>query len=328
MLNIKIEKGLGISIYKQIVRQVVEAVEIGMLIPGDRLPTERELYNSTKIARGTIQKAYKELEGKGIIETIKGSGSFVSKGKQISPGDSKETAIYFIDELLGKLFNLDFKAKEIGSIFKSRLLEMENQRNNVRIAVIDCNPEALEFFKVQISSMKNIDIRMFIIDEILKYSKPDKVFENYDIIITTNTHYAQISKILYTLKQKLFKVVVSPDTDTIIKIATIPENSKVGLIVKSMKFKDIILKHIDSLSTGKREVEYAFEADKDIINRFLVEKDILILSQLLVVNDEILQRQLQNFTDKGGKVVEFKYQIEQGSLIYIEEQIVITDRSR
>lgn len=328
MLSINIEKNLEISLYKQIISQVVEAVEKGMIKPGERLPTERELSSSIGIARGTIQRAYKELEHKSIIETFKGSGSFVSKGQDILAGNRKEAAICLIDELLLKLEELGFTPREIRAFTDIRLIERENKQDRVRIAAIDCNPEALESFKVQISYMKNIEFRMFVIEEILKYSEPYKVFEDYDIIITTPTHYQEISGIIYPLRQRLFKVAVSPARDTIIKLATIPQNSKIGMIVRSLNFKNIMFKHLDSLNIEKRKVEYTFDVDTTCINRFLKEKDILIIPQCFSLDEGEFKDGLQRFMEKGGKIIEFKYQIERGSLIYIEEQIGIVLRSR
>lgn len=327
-MNFHIDKSLDISIYKQIVSQITQFVENGIIKPGERLPTQRQLSTGLNVARGTIQKAYEELESKGIVETIKGSGNFVSGRQDIVEGDRKETAINLIDELLEKLMELNFTAREIRAFIDIRMLERENKHNSVRIAAIDCNPEALEIFKMQISYMKNIEFRMFILDDILKYSQPDKVFEDYDIIITTLNHYDQVSGVLYSLREKLFKVAVSPSRETIINIATIPENSRIGMIVKSMNFENIILRHLKSFDIEKEKMEYAFQTDIISVKRFLKEKNILIIPQCYRLENEVLQEELQGFIKNGGKIIEFKYQIERGSLIYIEEQIGIILRSR
>jgi GntR family transcriptional regulator len=169
--------------------------------------------------------------------------------------------------------------------------------------------------------MKNILFRMFMLDEILKYSQPNKVFEDYDIIITTLNHYDEVSGILYSLREKLFKVAVSPASDTIIKIATIPENSKIGIITESTKFRDIMFIHLESFDLEKENMEHAFSTDIKKIKRFLKEKDLLIIPQSYKIENTALSEELQDFIKAGGKVIEFKYQIERGSLIYIQEQM-------
>ncbi len=321
MMNLKIDKNFSISIYNQIVNQIVEVINNGTLKPGEKLPTQRELSAGLNISRGTIQKAYEELEKKGIVEILKGSGSFVSKGQEVQEEDRKETAINLIDELLRKLVDLNFTSSEIRAFIDIRILERENNHNYVRIAAIDCNPEALEIFKIQISFMKNVQFRMFILDDILKYSQPDKVFEDYDIIITTLNHYDELSGILYSIREKLLKVAVSPESETIIKFATIAKNSSIGMITKSIKFRDIIFRNLESFHIEKENVEYAFKTDINHIKRFLKEKEYLIIPQSYKLDSTVLKEEFENYIKNGGKIIEFKYQIERGSLIYIEEQI-------
>lgn len=328
MININIDKNLNRSIYKQIVSQITESVENGIIKPGERLPTQRELSTELNIARGTIQKAFEKLENKGIIETIKGNGSFVSGGQDILKCDRKETAISLIDELIEKLGELNFTSREMRAFIDIRMLERENKHHSVRIAAIDCNPEALEIFKIQISYMKNIEFSMFILDDILKYSEPVKVFEDYDIIITTLNHYDQVRGVLHPLREKLFKVAVSPARDTIISIAAVPGNSRIGMIIRSTNFRNIMLRHLESFDIEKGKVDYAFETDMKSVKRFFKEKDTLIVPQCYKVGNAILQEELQGFIKNGGKIIEFKYQIERGSLIYIEEQIGTILRNR
>lgn len=321
MMRIEIDRKSDISIYKQIVSQVVEAVENDFLKPGDRLPSEREFSEDMNIARGTVQRAYKELERKSIIETIKGSGSFISKSQDILQRDRKDTAIYLIDELIMLLEKSGFTSREIRTFIDIRMTEREKKQDKVHIAVIDCNPEALESFKVQIAYMKNIDYKMFVIDEIISCLTPYDILQGYDIIITTPTHYDQISRIIYPLNQRLFKVAVSPSRETIIRLATISKNSKVGIVVRSMNFKKIIFKHLDSLNIERNKMEYTFVSNISDLKRFLKEKDILIIPQCYSFQNTEMGDSVKTYVENGGKVIEFKYQIERGSLIYIEEQI-------
>jgi GntR family transcriptional regulator len=68
----------GVPIYVQIVEQVQRALEVGILRPGDPLPTVRQLAAELTIAPNTIVKAYGELEALGLIESRAGVGTTVS----------------------------------------------------------------------------------------------------------------------------------------------------------------------------------------------------------------------------------------------------------
>ena len=69
----------GKPVYLQLADQVRYAAASGKLRPGDPLPSLRPLAEELRINRNTIAKAYAELEGQGIIETIHGKGYFLKQ---------------------------------------------------------------------------------------------------------------------------------------------------------------------------------------------------------------------------------------------------------
>ena len=66
-----------LPIYRQIMRQIMEAIAGGRLKSGDKLTSHRELGEQLVIAPLTVKKAYDELEALGFIETQRGRGTFV-----------------------------------------------------------------------------------------------------------------------------------------------------------------------------------------------------------------------------------------------------------
>ncbi len=67
----------GVPLYVQLVEQIKRAVQVGILRPGESLPTVRRLSAELHIALNTIIKAYAELQALGIIETRYGAGAVV-----------------------------------------------------------------------------------------------------------------------------------------------------------------------------------------------------------------------------------------------------------
>ena len=64
-------------IYTQIVENFRSQIAAGILQPGDKLPSVRELATQLSINPNTIQRAYRELEAEGWIATVPGKGCFV-----------------------------------------------------------------------------------------------------------------------------------------------------------------------------------------------------------------------------------------------------------
>ena len=78
MIDFHVDKGGSVPAYAQLVRQVREAMRLGLLRPGDRLPTVREVVTSCTVNAATVLKAYRELEMSGLVESRQGSGTFVT----------------------------------------------------------------------------------------------------------------------------------------------------------------------------------------------------------------------------------------------------------
>jgi GntR family transcriptional regulator len=77
MLDFRIDATSGVAPYSQLVAQVKQALRLGWLEPGDKLPTAHEVAASVAINPNTVQKAYKELEHEGLVAGRPGQGTFV-----------------------------------------------------------------------------------------------------------------------------------------------------------------------------------------------------------------------------------------------------------
>lgn len=63
-------------------KEILEWIRQGLLKPGSKVPSERELSLKTGLARGTVARALRELERKGFLETVRGKGRFVKEKRE------------------------------------------------------------------------------------------------------------------------------------------------------------------------------------------------------------------------------------------------------
>ncbi|MFF9373025.1 GntR family transcriptional regulator [Streptomyces griseoluteus] len=84
----RIDRSSGVPSYVQIVQQVQQALRLGQLEPGDRLPTARAVVEATALNPNTVLKAYRELESQGLVETRRRHGTFITGTLGSSSGDS------------------------------------------------------------------------------------------------------------------------------------------------------------------------------------------------------------------------------------------------
>ena len=80
MIEFRIDRRSGLPTYLQIVEQVRQALLLGRLGVGDKLPTAREVVASTAVNPNTVLKAYRELERDGLVQGRVGAGTFVMRG--------------------------------------------------------------------------------------------------------------------------------------------------------------------------------------------------------------------------------------------------------
>ncbi|MEU1885483.1 winged helix-turn-helix domain-containing protein [Micromonospora sp. WMMD987] len=78
MFHFRLDTGSGVPPYLQLVQQVQQAVLLGFLRPGDRLPLIREVVESLAINPNTVAKAYRQLELENLVTGRPGHGTFVN----------------------------------------------------------------------------------------------------------------------------------------------------------------------------------------------------------------------------------------------------------
>jgi GntR family transcriptional regulator len=69
----------GVAPYLQLIRQVRQALRLGLLQAGDQLPTVKDVAGSLAINPNTVLKAYRVLEYEGLAAAKPGVGTFVTK---------------------------------------------------------------------------------------------------------------------------------------------------------------------------------------------------------------------------------------------------------
>lgn len=113
--RIELDDSSSQSIYEQIVARVKEAVALGRLRPGDRLPPVRRLADELDIAPGTVARAYGELGRQGVIVTEGTRGTRIAEPekREMPEGDRPETLIGLLRPVAVAAFHMGATAQEL-----------------------------------------------------------------------------------------------------------------------------------------------------------------------------------------------------------------------
>lgn len=306
-------------IYRKIVNMICSKIRDGEWPAGHKLPTVREMAQEAGISCGTVKHAYDELELLGMIEMTQGRGTFVLGDEQKDTQSRKEQAITAIEELFDQLEKLEFSNKEIRIFLDLKLRERDELYQNVRVGVVDCNPEALSIIGSQLSALPNVDIYKFLLDEVA--DAPYKLGTDLDLIITTSNHLSDVENITVA-RNKLMNMVLSPSQNTVADLAKIDSEKRVGILCASQKFADIIWNGCDRFCSLGNPPETCLLGSEDDTEKFVKDQEVLIMPpDYLKYCGKTERRAIEHFVSQGNKIIPYDYQIDQGSLFYLSDRI-------
>ena len=87
-------------------------ISLGILLPGDKLMSTRELAIQLKVNPNTISRVYKELEGENIVFTKRGMGTFVVEDKNIIQNIRENMANEILTKFVEDLRELNISMEE------------------------------------------------------------------------------------------------------------------------------------------------------------------------------------------------------------------------
>lgn len=126
-----IDPSSGTPIYRQIVEQVGQAVAGGMMRPGDRLPSVRDLALELAVNPNTVAKAYQELERSGVIETPRGRGSFVAdRDHNLSQKERLARLAPSVERLAAEAYHLGVPDAQVEELLRRKLAEAARRRDH------------------------------------------------------------------------------------------------------------------------------------------------------------------------------------------------------
>ncbi len=305
---------LDIPLYQQLVDQIRAAVKQGTLVSGERLPTVRELTEELGVARGTVKRAYDELERLGILEKVQGRGTFIRYQPLHSAG-RKEQAMVAIDALLDELDGMGLSPSEINIFLNLKLRERAEKEAFVRVAVVECNPENLSQMSEQLRHISGVDLYSFQMDTIRQY--PYKLEQGFDLVVTTSNHADYLESVLPGVR--VVRTALCLSRGSLAHIIKLRPGQKVGIVGYSRRFSELLYRTCENYSEGtviSPPLDFSGEAEGE---EYLKDKDVLLVPE--GYERYFSERETQMLSRFRGQLVECRYEMDEGSVLYLEVKI-------
>jgi GntR family transcriptional regulator / MocR family aminotransferase len=136
---LKIDKSISQAVYLQLSAQLTDLIRSGTLQSGQRLPSTRQLADSLSVHRKTVVQAYDELLAQGWLESLTGSGTFVSKDlPEVKPQALRERGENPRNSLLFAGFDIKPATHLQREVLKPKaLLHLDDGFPDARLAPLD-----------------------------------------------------------------------------------------------------------------------------------------------------------------------------------------------
>ncbi|WP_297522849.1 GntR family transcriptional regulator [uncultured Clostridium sp.] len=100
-------------IYVQIIKHIKVSIVTKVLEPGDEIPSRRELAEVLKVNPNTVQRAYKDMEGLGLIETIRNFPSKITINEEVLTSLKKELLLDAVGSFTKSMKELKLSKEEV-----------------------------------------------------------------------------------------------------------------------------------------------------------------------------------------------------------------------
>lgn len=303
---------LDVPIYRQLSDAIGTAIRKGELTAGQQLPTVQEVTESLGVARGTIKRAYDELERGGLVEKVQGKGTFV-RYQPASSGSRKEQAMLAIDAMLDKLEGMGLSMAEINIFLNLKLRERADQEASVKVAVVECNPENLSYMSAQLRRREGVDLYAYPVENVRAYPYQ---LEDFDLIVTTASHAGFLESTL-SEKKRIAQVALRPSPACLSRIIKLRPGARLGIIGYSRRFAQLLRttcqSYAEEVSLGSpitgEEDAAAYLRDKDAV---------LVPESCERYFDAATMEALRGFS---GERIDCRYEMDEGSLLYLEAKL-------
>ena len=316
MTTYKVDSENDLPIYQQLADRIASDIKSGVLKPGDRLSTVRDLAAEMNLAKGTVKRAYDELCREDLVEMTQGRGTFV-RYRPMSSKSRKERAMAAIDQMLETLRSLSLSPEEMQIFVELKLRECLLHGSRVKLGFVECSPEILGQITDRLRDYPQIEVIPYLLEDILRY--PYKINDDTDLVVTSATHAAALEEALPD-SRNLVRMALAMRPQCVKNIAQLEKEARVGIVCQSERFFEL-LREVLKNYTETEEPKTAFFFGGEDLAAYLKEKDAVLVpanyENFCSGKEAAL---LEKFSARHILVL-CSYQADQGSLYYLDERL-------
>ncbi len=313
-----VDASLNIPIYQQLVDKIRADIKSEQLPFGTRLPTVRALAQQMNLARGTVKRAYDELENDKLIEKMQGRGTFVCF-RALSRDSRKEQAMQLIDSMLDQLEELRLSASEMEIFLNLKLRERRQLQQNLKVALVASDAEIQSQLYEQLKSLPGIDLYSYSLHDVQLY--PYRLPEDISLIVTDAEPEEQCGWAGID-PERITRTALRPTAMTARQLVKLRRGMHVGIFSSGSQFAENLQRDLSALAELSQPAAVCEGKDPDRLCVFLQSVQVLLVPEgYEKFADERVSACIRAFSETGT-VIACRYEADAGSVLSIREKLV------
>ncbi|WP_027625114.1 GntR family transcriptional regulator [Clostridium lundense] len=316
-IQIVIDKGNKVPLYLQLKKQIMDLIKDGSLKVGFKMPTERELSGELKVSRNTVSTAYRELEQEGVLKSYQGKGTFVAEEVKLWKDENiREKIKKFVDLAFEEAIEAGVDADEFLEVVTETIEEKRKLINEISGIYIECNIEQSKIFATQLKDRTNINFVPLTVNDLKDMDKDtEELLEKSQIIITTFNHVNEVRRLTRSFNKKVLGVAITPDLETIVRIARFPMETRFYFVCISEEFKFKVRDALESAGLGNINIEYTNSFDKEELKNIIEMSDVIIASPGRY-------KDINEINNGKKQIINFLYSLDDGSVKALKSKLL------
>ncbi len=275
----------GLPLYLQIAHEVIYRIETGLLDAGDKLPGLRKLAKELKVSFLTVDKAYRWLRSRGVVNIKRGVGVRVALSLDSGEQTHRRMQVNRLaDKVMVQVQSLKIDPVVFAQMLLRRATAIQRRMARHNIVFIECLPEYVDDYTAvlrhELVDFK-VDIRGVLTSSLTKlansHSPAARLLKEADYVMTTLYHYNSVQRALAPLKSQVIALSHTLDEGAIQKIISLPPEVRLGALVGHTDPAPSILKTLEfyrDLQPGS--IPFAVMSDARAVRKVLQRSDALL----------------------------------------------------
>ncbi len=230
-----VDKSSAIPPEQQVGTQLKIAIMLGVLKPGQPLPSIRELEQQAGVGRNIIWRACSALAKAGVIQVRDRRRATVNSNtyhKQAS--DLAKVCDWLGRDVFERLEALRINPHSFVRFLTQRVAELEAAQHD--ITVVECNAVQARRFSQEISELWRVPVRGFVIKDVRRSSSTRRL--QLSKVLTPIYHYEEVRQLCQDARSKVIGVRLDWSAELIQKLQALPAGSPMAFVLEKSECAD------------------------------------------------------------------------------------------